>query len=75
MHLVHSRHRPSEAARRPANANDGAALRLEQAKWAIHGYEALAHLQMQKALAALALVDECRAEIMAAELELERVKG
>ena len=75
MQIVHSRHRPAEAARRPANANADAALRLKQAKWAIHGYEFLAQMQMEKALKALRLVDECRAEIMAAELELERAKG
>ena len=50
-------------------------MRLAQARWALDGYEAFAQAQMQKAADALKLVDRCRAEIVAAELELERPKG
>ena len=76
MHIVYSRERQREAERRTEIAADNpVVLRLEQARWALNGYEAFARLQVEKAANALKLVDECRAEIMAAERELERAKG
>ena len=76
MQRLHPRIGQGEAQRRPeALAGSPVAMRLAQARWALDGYEAFAQAQMQKAADALKLVDRCRAEIVAAELELERTKG